>query len=276
MQKILLTTEASADAQAEDRERLPGLTVAIATFGMRFLQLKPERFPPYPGVRYQIFVQAMTAEAPHHAGALRHRTDLVVTFLDGAGAAGNRNAAIAAVADDILLFADDDLVFCGETYADLRRRFAGDDRLDFICGRLITAAGLPRKAYRPDGQRVTRFNCGRVGTPELAIRPARFRAKALQFDPRFGAGAPLWLGDEYIFLCDALRLGLRGRHVALDLAVHPEESSGTVYSTESFEVRRQVINRATGIYALPLRWAFALKHRRRFPDGRSILRFLGL
>ncbi|MFD1810524.1 hypothetical protein ACFSHQ_27560 [Gemmobacter lanyuensis] len=68
----------------------------------------------------------------------------------------------------------------------------------------------------------------------------------MRFDPAFGAGQPDWMGDEYIFLCDALRAGLRGWHVDVTPASHPAESSGLRQSPEAMAVRRRVLIRALG------------------------------
>ena len=94
------------------------------------------------------------------------------------------------------------------------------------------------------------------------------RAAGVEFDPGFGAGAPDWLGDEYIFLCDALRAGLRGWHVGLTLASHPAESSGLAQGAAVMAVRRRVFIRALGRWAsLPVRLVFLLRQAMRGGAG---------
>lgn len=257
--------------------RLPELTVAVATYGDRFLHLLPSWFPLSDATRYHVFVQAAAGRkdlADHAVVLTTARADLSVSFVQGQGAARNRNAALAATQTDILLFADDDLALCPQNYLPLRQRFAASSTLAFLCCRVITPEGKPRKAYGREGQAVTRLNAARVGTPELALRPQMFRQGGLQFDETFGAGTPQPFGDEFIFLCDALRAGLHGQHATLDLAIHPAESSGMLWDAASFAQRRKMFNRALGAWSLPARCAFALKHHRRFPDIQSLWRFL--
>lgn len=257
--------------------RLPELTVAIATYGDRFLQLTPAWFPRCDATRYHVCVQATAGRkdiADHAAALTAARPDISISFVEGRGAARNRNAALAAAQTGILLFADDDLTLYPQNYLPLRQRFAASPDLAFLCCRVITPDGKPRKAYGRDGQMVTRLNAARVGTPELALRPQMLRQRGVQFDDRFGAGTEQPFGDEFIFLCDALRAGLRGQHAALTLAIHPAESSGMTWDATSFAQRRKMFNRALGPWSLPARCAFALKHRRRFPDIQSLWRFL--
>lgn len=254
----------------------PRLTIALSTMAGRLESLTPERLPQMPDVVWHLFVQGPTAAVATAAARLTAtRPDITVTALDSRGVAHSRNAALAAVASDWLLFADDDLTFHPEGIAALIARCDREAAADFLCARLTDETGLPRKRYAPDGTRARWFNCGKVGTPELALRPGRVRAAGIGFDPGFGAGAPDWMGDEYIFLCDALRAGLKGWHVDVVPASHPAASSGLTNTPEAMAVRRRVLIRALGRWASLLpRLAFALRHRRTFPDWRSILRFL--
>lgn len=252
----------------------PTLTIGIASHGQRVFNLKPDTMVPAPGQDYLICVQGLDTTDFARAEAMFARPDITLFAVQGAGAARNRNAAMTQAKGEILLFADDDLRLLTSHYAALRDAFANDPTLDFTCGQVNEPEGRPRKRYSAPDQPATRFNVGKVGTPELAIRLKRVRAKGVRFEEGFGAGAPIWLGDEYIFLCDALRAGLRGKHIALSLAVHPATSSGDASTDESFLMRKRVIQRALGPLAWPARLAFALRHRKRFADWRSVLAFL--
>lgn len=247
------------------------LTVAIATTAARMTSVSADRLPPLPGVVYHLFVQGETTPAP----ADLCRPDIRITWTEGRGAARNRNAALATVRTPLLLFADDDLSFSPQGLVALIARFAAEPEADFLCARLTDESGRLRKRYSPDGKRVRWWNAAKVGTPELALRPQGFAARAVSFDTSFGAGMPDHLGDEYIFLCDALRAGLKGRHVALVLASHPGESSGTEAGGDTMEIRKRVLIRALGRWkSHPARLAFALRHRHRFRNWRAFWRFV--
>lgn len=247
----------------------PVLTVAIATTSARLGQINFSDLPAQSGVIYHIWVQG-TKTVPVAA-----RPDITLSTSPGKGAAANRNTALAAARTPLLLFADDDLEFSAAGHTALIARFAARPKADFLITRLEDEAGRLRKRYSPDGRRVRWWNCGKTGTPELALRPERFRERNLQFDTRFGAGMANHLGDEYIFLCDALRAGLRGEHAAIVLASHPRESSGTKSEAELMVVRRAALIRALGPWKCrPVLLAFGLRYRHRFPSWSAFLRFL--
>jgi teichuronic acid biosynthesis glycosyltransferase TuaG len=247
----------------------PVLTVAIATTSARLGQINFADLPAQSGVTYHIWVQGAQTVP------LAARRDIRISPSPGRGAATNRNTALAAAQTPLLIFADDDLGFEPAGHAALIARFAARPKADFLCARLCDEAGALRKPYGPQGQRVRWWNCGKVGTPELALRPDRFRAKGIAFDPRFGAGMPNHLGDEYIFLCDALRAGLRGEHADIVLASHARHSSGTATGTPLMKLRKRALIRALGRWqSRPALLAFALRHRHQFPSWRDMLRFL--
>lgn len=248
------------------------MTVAIATLAHRFHLLDTDNLPVIAGIDYHIFVQKVTD--PTALADIPPRPDITITPLSSHGVAISRNAAIQTARGDIILFADDDITLATQNYAALRTRFADHPELDFLCGQLSDHKGQPFKSYPADMTSATRLNTAKIGTPEMAIRTTAIRKANLLFDTGFGAGSAQWLGDEYIFLCDALRAGLRGRHVNLVFATHPTSSSGDDNSAASFAVRDAVLRRALGPISWPLRCAFAWRHRKRFPDWISLLRFI--
>ena len=249
----------------------PRLTLAVASMAARLDRLSLAGLPVIPGVIWQIFVQGDRAAIAAHAPRLA-RADVTLTPIEGLGVARSRNAALAAAKTDLLLFADDDLTFHPAAITALIAQFDACPQADFLCARLADETGRPRKRYGRAGARMRWFNCGTVGTPELALRPARMRAAGVTFDPAFGAGAPDFLGDEFIFLCDALRAGLRGWHVALTLASHPAASSGLAQGAAVMAVRRRVFIRALGRWAsLPVRLVFLLRQAMRGGGGLGAL-----
>lgn len=248
------------------------LTVGIATTAGRLSGLRAEGLPVLPGVRYHICIQG-TDTLPDRPDLARDDTRMSLT--PGVGAARNRNAALMACDTPFLLMADDDLQFSPDGLLQLIARFDQTPEADFLCARLSGPTGALRKAYSDDATPVRWWNCGKIGTPEIALRPDRVRKAEVLFDTNFGAGMPNFLGDEYIFLCDALAAGLKGRHVAVVVASHPAESSGLRYSSDTWPLRRRVLLRALGPWkGRPALWTFAVKHRKSFSSWRDLWRFL--
>ncbi len=264
----------SSPAAGQVGDPAPTLAVCISTIGRRLDNLRPERLRPGEGVTYHVFVQQADAVSDLARARLAQRPDIRVVPVEGRGVARSRNAALAGVDSDIVLFADDDVEFLCGNYARLREIFAGDPALSCVCGMTLDEAGRPRKRFGRHMSPLRLWNVAKVGTPEIAVRRARVAELGIAFDERFGAGTDLPIGDEYIFLADLLRNKLSGRHVALPLAVHPRLSSGMDFDAESLETRRAVFRRAVGRLWYPFLVAFVLKNWARFPSLRAGLRFV--
>lgn len=235
----------------------PVLTVAIATLAARFPNLDLAKLPQLAAVRYVVFVQG---EPATRLAAVR--PDVSLTVLPGTGVARSRNAALDGVDTELLLFGDDDLDVDPDGLRGIVSSFRRFPDADFVCARVADPQGRDRKRYARSGAAVRRWNCAKVGTPEIALRVSSLRTKPVRFDERFGAGSALPLGDEYVFLCDALRAGLAGRHVDVTVAAHSHHSSGITSSTEDLPVRRAVFIRALGPWlSRPARLAFVVRHR---------------
>jgi hypothetical protein len=94
----------------------------------------------------------------------------------------------------------------------------------------------------------------------MMIRVADVKAAGVKFDENFGAGAENYLGDEYIFIADTLRSGLKGSFQPIVIAMHPSESSGSLRNTVNDRVARsKIFSRVFGIWAPFMRLLFIAK-----------------
>ncbi|GAB4083728.1 hypothetical protein GCM10028784_03580 [Myceligenerans cantabricum] len=190
----------------------------------------------------------------------------------GRGVAKSRNASIDHARGRYLLFCDDDV------RVDLDGVRRGVDHLRetgkaIALGRGLGADGVLRKRYAADVTPLTLFNSARAATYEMLVDVAQLRAHHLRFDERFGAGAALYLGDEYILVADLLRAGLAGDAVPLVYGIHPVESSGSRWGGADAHARAVVFNRVFGWQAPPIRLAFAVRSRDKLGGWAAVARF---
>lgn len=238
----------------------PALTIALSTIGARVAGLAPP--PRLPGVVWLVVVQAAPAALGGAGpGGKAARADLRVVPCPTPGIAASRNMALAHAGTPLLLFWDDDMAPNPPGIAALAAEFAADPELDFATGQ---RAGLARRVR---GVRaacsLSRFNIARTATPEIMLRPARFRARGVWFDPGFGLGARHGLGDEAVFLADALRAGLCGRRFGHVTGTHPPRSTGDRWADPALAAARAaVLARLFGPLAPLARAGFAARHRR--------------
>lgn len=200
------------------------------------------------------------------------RWDRVVA-VPGRGVARSRNAAIDAATRRYLLFCDDDV------RVDLEGVAAGIAHLARTGSALALGLGADPdgvvRKRRPRGgvEELTPYNSARAATYEMLIDVEQVRAAQVRFDERFGAGVDLYLGDEYLFIVDLLRAGLRAEAVDHVYGTHPVDSSGHTWGVGDAHVRAAVFNRAFGRRAPLVRMAFAVRHRTELGGWRGVARF---
>lgn len=208
-------------------------------------------------------------------GPVRTFSRRIRTFVvQGLGVAKSRNAVIDAASGKYLLFCDDDVevnlpgVLNGVRHLEASRQA-------IVLGRSVDAAGQHRKSYPTRVSRLTRFNSAKAATYEMLIDVAQVRRAGVRFDERFGAGAELYLADEYIFVTDLLAAGLTGEAIPEVFGIHPGTSSGERWGTDhDAHARAVALNRVFGRVAPVARLLFALRQGRRFGDWRRVLSFL--
>jgi len=238
----------------------PRLTIGYSTLGERVRNI--EFPPPQQSTEILVVVQGYFAAVPT---SVKARNDIRVIRLTSTGVARSRNAVISAANGTYLAFADDDARPLIRGVTEALDYLDANANVCVLAGRTLDFAGRPRKRYARREKALTRWNSGKFGTVEIVVRTASLIANNLRFDEQFGAGTPNYLGDEYIFLTDAIRLGLLGVFKPIDLAEHSAESSGTEFGTEKdASARSAVLGRVFGRAAFFARFAFILRHPRRF------------
>lgn len=203
------------------------------------------------------------------------REDVRVVELPNRGVAKSRNEALRQAKGKYLIFADDDIVFLEDGLAAALAHLEENGNVAFVLGQAVDENGQLRKNYATKVERLTRFNSAKAATYEMIVRIEAAGQANVWFDEEFGAGAPNYLGDEYIFIVDLIKAGLHCDFVPATLAIHPEVSSGSVWGTEADLAARAVIfARVFGAWAPLIRAGFGLKHLGRELNFGSLLRFI--
>jgi hypothetical protein len=242
----------------------PLLTVGVSCLAERV----PKLVLPDLGSDVEVIVCVQGDHSPHPPSGA------VMVEVGGRGVARSRNAAIEAATGQYLLFADDDVAI------DSNGVWAGVRHLQrtkhaVVLGQALTPSGLLRKRYPQRPAALTRFNTGKAATYEIIIDLSQVRAAGVRFDERFGAGASLHLADEYIFLVDLLRAGLKGEAIPQVFGTHPDVSSGHRWDRhQDAHVRAVALNHVFGCAAPLARTAFAIKHRRNLGGTQRVVKFI--
>lgn len=253
------------------------ITVAIATTSKRLPALRQIEFEEKASVRYLITIQKNTEQMlGNHLPDLESRNDVEVIWCNELGVSKNRNSAIKACTTEFLIFADDDTKLHTWNYDILLQIGHENPETALFVGKIVDANGYPRKRYPKHLSTANHFNSGRIGTPEMMVRPGMLQNKGVEFDEDFGLGTEVALGEEFIFVSDALKAGLTGKFVDVVTCTHGTASSGEKFGDNELKARKQVFERIFGKFSIFARLYFAIKHRSSLGSIRTQLDFIFL
>jgi len=208
------------------------------------------------------------------------QSDVSVSVVESmeTGVTKSRNKVVENTATDYLIFADDDATIYAEGLKKVIDYLDSHPSCDLVTAITTNEKGVPRKRYSDREQTLTLFNSAKVGTIEMVLRVASARNRNLHFDQNFGAGSANPLGDEYIFVSDLLKSGGQGVFLPVNLASHPEESSGAnVGANDSPQIlaaRAKVFTRVFGWKAPFVRAAFYLRRGQSLSSIADFVRFV--
>lgn len=189
------------------------------------------------------------------------------------GISKSRNRGIARSTDDIVLVADDDLVFIDGFETSIIRAFEDNSDADIITFQIINPDGSSYKNYKRHSYNHTIFSIIKVSSVEIAFRRSSILKNELWFDEDFGLGAKYSLGEEGIFLADALRAGLKVIYIPIPIVVHPEESSGRIFNDEKIIARGAKFKRIYSRLSYLISVIFAIKKWRQYKPSYSFIGF---
>ncbi|KMQ49725.1 Glycosyl transferase, group 2 family protein [Chitinispirillum alkaliphilum] len=192
------------------------------------------------------------------------------------GVSKSRNRALRAMSEPIALLSDDDVVFLSGFEEKIIAAFDKNPYADIICFQILNQEGKLFKDYYRCERSLSKLNCFKVSSIEIAFRSDRVRSSGLVFDEYFGLGSRYPLGEETIFLCDALDKGLKVHYVPETIAIHPSNSSGRVHSREKIIARgaqlRRIYRNTSCLWAL----LFALKKKGEYSGEYTIGQYFNL
>lgn len=214
---------------------MTALDIAIATHrpeGIR--RLADASLPMIEGVRYVISWQNHEdLPIPEELD----RPDIEIHRFDGVGLSLNRNNAIDHCKGDVVMIADDDLIYYPEGISALIKVYDENRDLDFVTFRTVRE-GAPRY---PDEETPLSlplpkgYHCSSI---EISFR----RQTGLRCCPELGLGSRRFhCGEDEALFLTALHRGLECRYVPVVVSRHDHPSTGTAAKP------RAEILRASGV-----------------------------
>ena len=121
----------------------------------------------------------------------------------------NRNNLIMRTDADIILFADDDVVY-EDGYEDIiLEAFEKHPEADAITFDVVPIPDTINPDLNKTWHRIRWYNCLKYGAPRLAIRTRVLQKKNIYYSLLFGGGAKYSSGEDSLFIADLIKNGVK-------------------------------------------------------------------
>ena len=175
------------------------------------------------------------------------------------GLSKSRNFAMDAVNDGICLITDDDVSFEPHLFDAIKEAYDIYPDADIITFQAKTPEGEFFKTYSASPFAHNIKSVAKVSSIEMTFRIKSIRNSNIKFDERFGLGTQYPTGEEFVFLTDALKKGLKVYFYPKILAIHPKESSGSILDEKMFIAKGAMFARVFGFRGYIVSLLFAIK-----------------
>lgn len=136
----------------------------------------------------------------------------------------SRNTSLLRAEADIILFADEDIVYQKNYAQKVLEEFEKHSEADMLLFNVQAVAG--RETYHTDSfGRVRWYNCGRYPTYSFAVKREKVHKHNITFSLLFGGGAKYSNGEDSLFIRDCLKKGLKVYKVPVNIGAEKERPS---------------------------------------------------
>ncbi|MFT4244723.1 MAG: glycosyltransferase family 2 protein [Candidatus Woesearchaeota archaeon] len=202
---------------------------------------------------------------------------VVYTYMHNKGLSKNRNNALKYATGDICVICDDDLNYVKGFNETILRAYEKNKNADIITFNAINEKGTLHSKFSKKKRVFKHTNITILSITSWMITFKRKSAlkHKLFFDEKYGLGTKICVGEENIFLKDALDKQMRVIHYQKPIVIHPDESSGVDYRDELIKSRPLVFKRMFGIigYLFALVY-FPIFHRKFYKKKYSFFGFI--
>lgn len=149
-----------------------------------------------------------------------NRNEVIIESIDGKkvkmittpdrGVGKNRNIAILNSTADIILFADDDMIYEDNYVEIVKEAFNKLPQADIIIFNIETIGEETRsRRINKSIKKLSIYNVLNYGAARIAIRRKSLEKSNIWFSVLYGGGAPYSSGEDSLFLTDAIKKGMK-------------------------------------------------------------------
>lgn len=190
--------------------------------------------------------------------------DILWMSLNERGVGLSRNNALMRASGDILLFADDDVVYADDYVEKITGCFENNPKSDLIVFNLQSQNPNRPEAIVEREYKLHWYNSLKFGACRIAIRKDAIRQANVFYSLLFGGGAKYQSGEDNLFVIQCLKKGIKGLASNLTIGtVQQEESTWFKGFDEKYFFDKGVLmKQCFGIWAKPLLIVLLAKNKR--------------
>lgn len=205
--------------------------------------------------------------------SIRKKINNVVWIdIDQKGLSKSRNLAISISEGEFIYLADDDIELKDDFEQIIYKSFLDNPNYDILAFDFerVNDSTKKKKIKAKDINYLTSMQLSSV---QLVFKSNFFKKNKLYFDERFGAGAKYSMGEENIFLFDALKKNAKIKYIPKTIVkLHPGESTWfRGFNKEFFFDRGATYWRMFSIFAPAFSLVYCLRKRNLYKDNIGIL-----
>lgn len=190
------------------------------------------------------------------------------------GTGKSRNLALQQAQGELFFICDDDISFLPRFANIIYEEAQKNPGADILTFMIQNTTGKPYKKYFNEKTKHTLSSLAKVSNVEIVIRKSWYDKAQIKFDERFGLGTLFNTGEEFIFLSDALKQKAQIFFIPEYIVVHPQLSSGKMYSAALAEAKGAMMARVYGWKCLFINFVFALRKFKEYKTKMSFFNFL--
>jgi glycosyltransferase involved in cell wall biosynthesis len=137
----------------------------------------------------------------------------------GRGLSRSRNKAISASSLEICVIADDDVVYDIDYEKKILKAYESHPDADIIAFQVKRINTDQPKKFREEQSWENYLTVMKISSVEITFKRKSIVDNDIKFNPMIGAGAEFCVGEENIFLYDALKKGLKILYLPINIAV---------------------------------------------------------
>lgn len=189
------------------------------------------------------------------------------------GLSKSRNYALDLATADYLYLTDDDIVLSPSFEEIVQETIKNNQKVDILA---FKVGGIEKefKKYPSRELNIGFLRSLKLSSVQLVICKDFIQKNKIKYDELFGAGAEYKMGEENIFLFDALKKGAKIKFIPKEIAkVHLNESSWfTGYDRKYFIDRGAIFHRMFGVFSGIYSMIFCVRKQKLYNKNFSIMK----